>query len=228
MPEINEANALTLWENGEGLSVLDRAVRMAAMAGGITTNSAADLTISDRDRLLLAALHRASSGAVPVIAPCPTCNMVNEADVVLAAMLRAQDQPSAIARIGRRRAAVRPPSSRELAAAIASGDLASLTARYCEPGDKSLPPEAAQAVEAALERAFPLLNIMISMQCGGCGENFAQRFDPVPLLWAQVVTLAKRAIADVDLLARTYGWSETEVLALSPARRRLYCEAAAR
>ena len=35
---------------------------------------------------------------------------------------------------------------------------------------------------------------------------------------------AKRLLMDVHLLARAYGWSEAEVLALSPARRRFYLE----
>jgi hypothetical protein len=39
-------------------------------------------------------------------------------------------------------------------------------------------------------------------------------------------TYARRLLYDVHALASAYGWSEDEVLAVSPARRRCYLEMA--
>jgi hypothetical protein len=41
-------------------------------------------------------------------------------------------------------------------------------------------------------------------------------------VWAEVDVRARRLLADVATLARTYGWTEPEVLALSEARRAAY------
>ena len=46
--------------------------------------------------------------------------------------------------------------------------------------------------------------------------------DVVAFVWNDVRDGAQRILRDVDLLARTYGWTEPDVLALSDDRRALY------
>ena len=223
MPQLDEADALALWESGERLSMLDRAVRLAAVLGGTGIEAAADLPLPARDRLLLAALRQMGGPSAAVVANCPECGTLHEADVALAPLLEARDAAAPQVMLGGRPAALRPPTSRDLAAAVVSGDTATLAERCCDaPGALADP----AAIEEALDAAFPLLNIMIAMDCDDCGAQFARRFDPVPLLWAQVAARAKAALATVDCLARAYGWSEAEIFALSPTRRQLYREMA--
>ncbi|WP_086738867.1 hypothetical protein [Erythrobacter colymbi] len=223
MPQLDEADALALWESGERLSMLDRAVRLAAVLGGTGIEAAADLPLPQRDRLLLAALRQMGGPSAAVVATCPECGTLHEADVALAPLLETRDAAAPQVTFGDRPAALRPPTSRDLAAAVVSGDAATLAERCCDaPGALADP----AAIEEALDSAFPLLNIMIAMDCDDCGAQFARRFDPVPLLWAQVTARAKAALATVDCLARAYGWSEAEIFALSPTRRQLYREMA--
>lgn len=223
MPQLDEADALALWESGERLSMLDRAVRLAAMLGGTSIEAAADLPLPVRDRLLLAALRQMGGPSAAVVATCPECGTLHEADVALAPLLETRDAPAPQVMLGDRPAALRPPSSRDLADVVVSGDTGVLAARCCDAPEALADPE---AIEAALDAAYPLLNIMIAMDCDDCGAQFARRFDPVPLLWAQVAACAKAALATVDCLARAYGWSEAEIFALSPTRRQLYREMA--
>jgi hypothetical protein len=227
VPGIDETSALSLWEDGARLSPLDRAVRLAAMIGGTSVDDAADLPISARDRLLLSELQRLGGGSVAVIATCPACATVHEADVALTPLLQSRDAAAPRVAIGGRRRAIRAPSSRDLAAAMTGDALNGLASLCCTPPEDELSTDEVAKVEDALERAFPLLNILIAMRCDDCATGFAQRLDPVPLLWSHIVRLAGQALADVDLLARTYGWTEAEVFALSPARRRHYCGLAA-
>lgn len=223
MPQLDEADALALWESGERLSMLDRAVRLAAVLGGTGIEAAADLPLPARDRLLLAALRQMGGPSAAVVATCPECGTLHEADVALAPLLETSDAAAPQVTLGGRPAALRPPTSRDLAAAVVSGDAATLAGRCCDAPEALADPA---AIEAALDAAFPLLNIMIAMDCDDCGAQFARRFDPVPLLWAQVAARAKAALATVDCLARAYGWSEAEIFALSPTRRQLYREMA--
>ncbi len=226
MPFLNDTEALALWEDGERLSMLDRAVRMAAALAGIGIDAAGDLPLPVRDRLLLEALWHMGGDSAPVVAPCPECGTLHEADVALAPLLEARDAAPAHLTVAGHSTALHPPSSRDLAEAIARGNPGALALRCCDLEAAPCDPATARAIEAALEEAFPLLNIRIAMQCDACSAEFARRLDPVPLLWALVTAKAKAALASVDCLARAYGWSEAEIFALSPLRRRRYCEMA--
>jgi hypothetical protein len=223
MPGIDAVSALSLWEGGGQYSALDRAVLLAAHIAGISHDAAADLPLHQRDRLLISELHRLGAGTVSVVAHCPECRTLHEADIALAPLLDSHDTPDAAVTLNGRSAAIRAPSSRQLAAILNGGAPSELGKLCCEDEAMLADPRAGAAIETALENAFPLLNIMIAMQCDDCGLPFARRFDPVPLLWARVAVLAQRALADVDVLARTYGWSEAEIFALSPVRRQHYC-----
>ena len=70
----------------------------------------------------------------------------------------------------------------------------------------------------------PLATVELEFLCPGCGAVCPAAFDIASFLWAEVDTAARSAVEDVHTLASAYGWSEEEVLALSPGRRRLYLE----
>jgi hypothetical protein len=50
--------------------------------------------------------------------------------------------------------------------------------------------------------------------------------DPGEFLWSKVNLQAHRLLQDVHLLARAYGWTESDVLRLGPGRRQAYLELA--
>ena len=56
----------------------------------------------------------------------------------------------------------------------------------------------------------------------GPRKPFLLRIDPA--LWAELEAVARRLAMEVHTLASAYGWSESEILSLSDARRRLYLE----
>ena len=60
--------------------------------------------------------------------------------------------------------------------------------------------------------------------CPACGHDASITFDVVSYLWNEIDEWAKRVLVEVHVLAAAYGWSERDVLALSPRRRRLYLE----
>ena len=43
--------------------------------------------------------------------------------------------------------------------------------------------------------------------------------------WQEIAALAQRLVGEVTTLAAAYGWSESEILGMGSARRKLYIEA---
>lgn len=87
---------------------------------------------------------------------------------------------------------------------------------------RELPAEAWVAVDEMLAEADPLAEIRVTVTCPECGSDFLSRLDPEAFVWAEIDARARRVLAEVDTLARAYGWTEPEVLALSEARRSAY------
>ncbi len=56
------------------------------------------------------------------------------------------------------------------------------------------------------------------------GFVFSVAFDIVSFLWNELNAWAIRTLREVHILASAYGWSETDILAMSPWRRQFYLE----
>jgi hypothetical protein len=80
------------------------------------------------------------------------------------------------------------------------------------------------AVEAALEAACPTGAVRVTVACPACGAPTSAALDLPVLVWAEVETRASTLLGEVHALARAYGWTEPDVLALSPERRAAYLE----
>lgn len=74
----------------------------------------------------------------------------------------------------------------------------------------------------ALQQADPALGFGFAMTCPDCGATRDQLFDPGGYFWAEIEQAARRLLAEVIRLARAFGWSEAQILAMPPARRALY------
>ncbi|MFF4602041.1 hypothetical protein ACFY12_04670 [Streptomyces sp. NPDC001339] len=77
--------------------------------------------------------------------------------------------------------------------------------------------EAAQEADPAAESA-------LNITCPECGAATPAELDIAAYLWTELDAWARDVLLDVHLLASAYGWSEPEILALSPLRRRYYLE----
>jgi hypothetical protein len=85
-----------------------------------------------------------------------------------------------------------------------------------------LPDTLVGALAAAMAQADPQAAVSLALACPACGHEWDADFDVGAFLWAELDAWAQRALADVHQLATHYGWSEGEILALSPARRARY------
>lgn len=221
MAGLDETLALSLVDQGARSAPLDRAVLLAASLGGVAAREVADWPLDRRDRLLIDARIAAFGREIALFARCPACGEGNEAGFDLGALRDATAAEAVSVTLDGHAVALRAPTSRAVATAVLAGDGAVLR-RHCAGREAD-----AAAVEDALAAAFPLLDIRFDLACSACAAPIATRFDIVDWLWREIEALADRAIATVDRLARFYGWSEAEILALPPARRARYLAALA-
>jgi hypothetical protein len=87
-----------------------------------------------------------------------------------------------------------------------------------------LPLAVQERIAEAAAAADPRADITFDVPCPSCGHRTKALLDPGAFLWEELDAWARGMLLDVHLLAAAYGWSEPEVLALSPLRRRRYLE----
>ncbi|MDH6224157.1 putative RNA-binding Zn-ribbon protein involved in translation (DUF1610 family) [Streptomyces sp. MJP52] len=89
---------------------------------------------------------------------------------------------------------------------------------------EDLPAAVQRRIAEAVEAADPGADVTLGVNCPECGEATRAELDIASYLWTELDRWARDLLLDVHLLATSYGWSEPEILALSPLRRRYYLE----
>ncbi|GGO94908.1 hypothetical protein [Wenjunlia tyrosinilytica] len=129
----------------------------------------------------------------------------------------------------------RPPTAADLAAArSAPADrarealLARCTLRAERAGEAVaaglLPDHVQRRIAAVSSESDPYADVVLNVACPACGQKTRAELDIASYLWAELDSWARDILLDIHLLATAYGWSEPEILALSPLRRRYYLE----
>ncbi len=85
-----------------------------------------------------------------------------------------------------------------------------------------LPDHVIEALEKRIEALDPQAKIQINLSCPSCSHHWEVLFDIVSFLWSELNDWAERTLQMIHTLAKGYGWSEQEILNLSPIRRQLY------
>ena len=208
------------------------------LAASFRCDGSGALTLGARDALLLELRARLFGKQLRSTATCPACEERCEWDFELDA-LRVAPETEVIASSFELAAedwhiAARAVTTDDLAAVAACADERSalrallrrcvLEARHAghavDAGD--LPDEWVERLSALLASADPQAAMSIGLACPACAHTWEAGFDIGDYLWSELDAWAQRALADVHELASRYGWSEPEILALSPARRARY------
>jgi hypothetical protein len=89
---------------------------------------------------------------------------------------------------------------------------------------EELPAEVIDAAAARMAELDPQADVAFEVACPSCAHAWLEPFDVVTFLWSELASTARRLLREVHQLAAAYGWSEREILALSPMRRQAYVE----
>lgn len=239
-PPMNAPSASVLldaWEHAAQLPPGRRALRLLEGAGAHDPRELAGASVGETDRRLLALHERLFGRTVEVVGRCPRCGDAVEFALDLAAVrldpAERRNSPAKITVLGIE-LECRLPTALDLddVRSAGAGAARRLFERCLLHASRegatlegaALPPEVFTAAGAALEALDPQAALAIALHCPACGGDWQAPLDPGALFWAEFDAWAKNLLREVDRIARAYGWSENEILALSAPRRRRYLE----
>ncbi|MHC4177780.1 MAG: T4 family baseplate hub assembly chaperone [Planctomycetota bacterium] len=231
---------LAAWERGYGQSPARRALTLLALAFPNTLVEAlAELSIGQRDAYLLSLREIAFGRLLHCLVICPKCEERLEAALQVAD-IRADvitDQTDGLClAVGEHRVSFRLPNSRDLIAESGNASTARETLlRRCIleashegtacPAEQ-LPADVLQAVVEKMVESDPQADVELDLCCPSCGHQWLAAFDIVSFFWREICAWAQRTLREVHALASAYGWSEEEIVSLSPFRRQQYLQMA--
>jgi hypothetical protein len=246
MQGLSAARILEAWERGHDRSPFERA--LALLAAALPDRRVADLStlsLGQRDQLLLRLRELTLGPDLQGYTDCPRCGVtidfkLRTDDIWAATALPPPgDGAETLTTLDGYEIDFRLPDSRDAAAAgrcatveQARALLVERTVLAARRGGRALaaadlPPAAVAALADRIEARDPLAETPLALTCGRCGHAWQPLFDIAAFLWSEVAALAERLLFDIHTLARFYGWSEAEILAMSAARREFYLQHAA-
>ena len=198
---LTQAELLSAWERGEGQRPSRRALALAP--------DAAALPIGRRDASLLELRVAMFGSDFTGVTSCPACG--EEIELTFDADEVRREAPP-------HDPSLRLPTTEDLIAIEHLTDLASARAMLLARCGASEEDVARMAV------ADPQADVQIDADCPACEHRWREPFDIASFLWTEISVLARRLLLEVHQVASAYGWSERDILALSPARRNAYLE----
>lgn len=239
MKALTAAGAIEVWEAGRSRHAVDRALTLVAAATDGTRDELAALPVGRRDARLLRLRQLTFGERIEARARCPQCSEQLGVELACSELLAGDLDTSAPREhrieVGAHAVTFRMADSFDLAAIAMLTDIEvarQLLLERCVlsiegPGDldaTTLPEAIAVAVAGAMAALDPQAELLLDLECPACGHGWQSALDIATLLWSEVHAYARRSLLEVDLIARAYGWSEREILALSAARRATYLE----
>ncbi len=222
MLPLTPAQLLTLWEHGAVRHPLDRALLLFAQAAPeLAVEQLAERPLGECNAALMRLRWHSFGTQLPLWLDCPACGERMEF-ALLPEQLPPMEMPAESVEVAGQR--FRCPGIGDLARIAGMHDLTDASARLlhaCGAGDAA---DAAlrPAIEAAIEAADPGRDISLNFQCPACKHADAASLDVPAYLWEEIEACSRHLLDDIHRLAQAYGWSESEILALSPARRSAY------
>jgi hypothetical protein len=225
---------LAVWERGLGENSVARSLALLELVHpDMSADALANLSIGTRDRMLLDLRELLFGPTIFGLIECTACGDTLETEIATSE-LRALplDEPPEVSwsnydlrlrllnsrdQVAAERARPEERGRILLERCVASASLAGEPTPIAQ-----LPAEIIEAVEDRIARLDPQADVQLALSCPACGHRWHSAFDIVTFLWTELGQWAARALRDVSILAAAYGWSERDILALSPVRRRHY------
>jgi hypothetical protein len=227
--KIDTLEMLALWERGAPRHALDRSALLCAWARpDLPPNTVVDLPVGEVTATLLH-LRAATFGPhIRAHVDCSSCAERLELNLLASELLHSvsADVPRIIEIPGM---TLRAPSLRDMAAVATERDVEVATRRLiarcgsvADDTVEGLSDNALRAIEDAIELNDPNADLAFEVFCPACGQTVDAQLDVGDLLWDEIDMRARALLGEVHVLARAYGWTESEILALGPERRAAY------
>jgi hypothetical protein len=195
------------------------------------SSALAELSIGRRDASLLSLREATFGRTLEALANCPNCGTLLQIDLDAAQLYSTQpDRVELLVDEDGYRVEFRLPDSRDFDAIGAAPNVIvgreMLLERCITNGVPAsiLPEDVIQRVADVMADADPQGDLRLAVDCPACGQHWEQILDVGTFFWNEVQSWAMRAFREVHQIASSYGWSEGEILAMSPWRRQVYLE----
>ncbi|HEU4778496.1 MAG TPA: hypothetical protein VFS58_01305 [Steroidobacteraceae bacterium] len=232
------ATLLHAWERGAAQGPGIRGLLLLAVAQpGATAEELAATGIGRRDAVLLDLRELLFGRNLECVAHCAHCGehieLVFPTDGIRADQSGGETFE---AEAGGYRAAFRLPNCGDVLALAGEQDAAAaertllhrcliaLTSPEGLDSPIEPPAELVVAIDTRMGELDSQAQVVLDITCAMCTRAARATFDIATHLWSEVETWARTQLSDIHAIASTYGWSEPQILALSPARRRAYLE----
>ena len=233
---LTDEQMLTIWERGLPLGPTERALLVISIADSqVQVDEASAWPLGKRDARLLELREATFGETMRCCASCPRCRADVEFDVAIGRLRQstAPDNLALSAQLDGLRVRARFPTSEDMRAVerLAPDQVeACLWDRCIVVSDSdglpvpttSLDVAQRARIETLLDEADPLLDLCFDLACTECGLGWLAPSDIARATWSEVARCAQGVLAQVDTLARSYGWPEREILSLSRRRREMY------
>ena len=242
MHALSTSELLNVWERGLTLSRVQQALLVLVVACPETSPEAlAQSSIGQRDSRLLTLREWTFGNQLAALAICPQCG--ERLELAFASgdiRVNADDKRGDVYSLDSKdyQASFRLPNSLDLMAVADSQNinvareeifrrcLLSVQCHGQKQPTNHLPQEMVNAIVQQMAEADPQAEVGLDLTCSTCNHAWQAIFDIASFFWSEINAWARRTLKDVHALASAYGWSEADILALSPYRRQCYLEMA--
>ncbi len=237
MRSLSASELLDAWERALASSAPERPLILLAAATNHARDEIAEWSIGARNAQLLELRARVFGDVLDAITECPACGERLELPLRAAEFLfppPLANSPREL-RVNGYTFTYRLPNTTDLIVAQRARDFE--TAREIllqrvvvnvtgaeKQETARVTTDAIEALALQLEHDDPLATTRVQLNCPNCAHAWETVFDIADFLWLELDAWAKRILREVHALASAYGWSENEILQLSPQRRQIYLE----
>lgn len=237
MLTLSAGDLLTLWERGASLHPIDRALQVLALA--LPDRPWVDLarvSLGERDALLLEVRRATLGDRIAAQDTCQACGERVEIDLTCSALIGERSPASRewLLEHDGYRLTLRAVTSEDAAAAAMSVTVAAATSQLLErcvvaatrderPVQATeLPDTIVSAAAASIAEHDTRAELVLDLACPACQRRWTRILDVARFVWIELTTRAQHVVTDIHTLARAYGWSEADIIAMSDARRAAY------
>jgi hypothetical protein len=221
---------LRTWEQGALAPEAARPLTLlaAAMPDG-DPQALAEIALADRNRLLLRLRELTFGSELRAVADCSDCAATLEVSLPVAELVPAGEADRSAWTEAGHRFALRAATTADLLATLAAPDLEraeELMLARCLTVDPPVAPgeRLGSEVRARFEALHALAEVRLMLVCPECGREQVLDLDIARFLWTELRRAATQLLREIHTLATGTGWSESEILAMSPQRRAAYLE----
>lgn len=219
------AATLDLWEVLTATTPPARGAALLVARGvALDLDEARELPLARAAGEALAELRERVGPTLEAVASCPVCEELLDISLPLDEVLARSEVSAGSVRVDE--VVVRGPTTADVLAALACAEPAATLRERCVTWPEGTTPytdaELTARVADMAEQLAGAAGVSVRLECPACRGDVLADVDVVRLLTERVTEQAQGLLADVALLATAFGWSERDVLAMSPARLRAY------